>query len=491
MSGDAYYATSAENLAYRFGERFSGEADEAVLPNLGELRNLSGDLDRNAPLAVAILNTIVDNVVGSGLTVKPKIDDDFLGLSKAEKAEWERTAGKLFNYYANSRYFDAQRRNNFYQMTRVAFRTVLSRGDGFFLRRFEEGNTNPLGLAFQYLEGDRLATPEAKKDRPNVKAGIQFDPAGHPVKYWFKQPQKKGDTEAKYTGLAAFDEMGFPVVIPMIPVKRGDQTRAEPLLAPSLHLFKQLNEYLNSEVDAAVTSSKFTVFVTKDGNSSPLDAAKVRAKAVAGKGSDSPASPAPRKQVVELKSGAIIDLAPGEKIEAPAPTRPNSTCESFVMMLSKLISASCGVPVSVVLKGFTSSYSASRGETLQAEKFFKIARSWLISAACQPIYELVISTLVAQGKLKAPGFFDDFFVRQAWLGARWRGPATGMIDPYKEGKAAELFINILKMRDRETTCAELFGEDWKHTFNQIADEEELMGSALGGEADLMEDLGDE
>ena len=43
---------------------------------------------------------------------------------------------------------------------------------------------------------------------------------------------------------------------------------------------------------------------------------------------------------------------------------------------------------------------------------------------------------VAQGRISAPGFFEDALRRSAWCKARWIGMASGQIDPLKETRAA-------------------------------------------------------
>ena len=55
-----------------------GSADSVTLPDLPELRERSRDLLRNAPLACGAVNTVVTNVVGTGLKVQSHLDRDVL-----------------------------------------------------------------------------------------------------------------------------------------------------------------------------------------------------------------------------------------------------------------------------------------------------------------------------------------------------------------------------------------------------------------------------
>lgn len=469
-NSSAYTSTDRNNMPLSKWNFGSYSADEALLPTLDELRDQCGDLERKDSLANSILSTIVDNVVGTGLTIKPKIDHEFLGISVEEKEKWEKQVAKYFNKYAQTTEFDISKRNNFYSATRLALRTSLSRGDAFSIRRYTERTTNPINLAFQLIEGDRIENPNNLYDIDSkTKAGIKFDREGVPLTYFVKNLPDRYN-QIKYSTVPAFDGLGNPVVIPLVPTKRADQSRGEPLFAPTIHLFKQLSSYLQSEVDAAVIASKFTVFITKvasENRAVPPDRLNKKAESKSGPREISKEEQQ-QKNIISMGNGAIIELIAGEKIELANPTRPNTTADVFVMLLARFMAASCGLPLSLVLKVFTASYSASQGEILQAEKYFKILRAWLVTYYCQPHYEAVLASMISNGLVKAPGFFDDFFIRQSWLGTRWRCPSGGgMLDPLKCAKAADIFVNTLKIRDRETFASEFFGEDINHTFETL------------------------
>ena len=103
-------------------------------------------------------------------------------------------------------------------------------------------------------------------------------------------------------------------------------------------------------------------------------------------------------------------------------------------------------------------------------------RSWLAADFCQPVYELFLTEAIANGRLKAPGFFLDPLIRAAYCGAQWNGPAHGMIDPVKEVNAAEKRIHIgLSTRQKETI--EMTGGDFDSNVTQLAREKQLMEAA--------------
>ena len=165
---------------------------------------------------------------------------------------------------------------------------------------------------------------------------------------------------------------------------------------------------------------------------------------------------------------------------------PVTGFDAFVKTFSKLIGAGLGIPYDVLVKEYNSSYSSARAALLDAWEDFRTRRKWFIDDFCQPVYEVWLSEAVARGRIKAPGFFGDPLVRNAWCGARWIGPVQGSIDPLKEAKAAVLQIqNALKTHEQVTM--EMSGGDWEENVEQLARENELLTAAGGGSIQMTVD----
>ena len=103
-------------------------------------------------------------------------------------------------------------------------------------------------------------------------------------------------------------------------------------------------------------------------------------------------------------------------------------------------------------------------------------RAWFVNDFCQPIYELFLAEAVALGRIKAPGFYTDPLVREAWCGARWIGPVQGSLDPKKEAEAALMLTgHAIKTHDQVTR--EMSGGDWEENVDQLARENELLAAS--------------
>ena len=94
-----------------------------------------------------------------------------------------------------------------------------------------------------------------------------------------------------------------------------------------------------------------------------------------------------------------------------------------------------GLPFEVLMQSFTSSYSASRGSLLEAEKTFLKYRQAFINDFCKPVYEHFLDEMVSLGKIDAPGY-NEPAKRKAYLNAYWLAPKKSQIDELKEVNAA-------------------------------------------------------
>ena len=249
--------------------------------------------------------------------------------------------------------------------------------------------------------------------------------------------------------------------------ERAEQYRGVPYLAPVIESLKQLTRYSEAEMMAAVINGFFTVFIKSEKGTSEVGFTGVI---------DEEDQVADGDRNYELGPGMVNMLAPGEEIDIADAKRPSSNFDAFTTSLAKYVGAALEIPVEILVKNFTSSYSASRAALLEAWQAFRMKRSWLAADFCQPVYEIFLTEAIANGRLKAPGFFLDPLVRMAYCKAQWNGPAQGMIDPGKEVDAAEKRISIgISTRQQETI--EMTGGDFEANVAQLARENQLMKEA--------------
>jgi lambda family phage portal protein len=441
----------------------ANSADEDTVDDLETLRARSRDMVRNTPLATGAIGTVVQNVVGTGLTLQAKPDWEAVGrnVSDEEADGWTAQVEREFRLWAEGTDCDLTRTQNFYGLQGLVFRSALESGDVFVLLPMVDSRNNPYSLRVQVVEADRVESPTGLKEIGGNKviSGVEKDANGAPVAYHILR-NHPGSTEGmkrEFDRVPAFGEKtGRRRVLHIFERTRPGQTRGVPYLAPVIEPLKQLDKYTESELMAAVVASLLTVFV----------------KSESGDGFAPPAGEQVSDAEVKLGTGTIVDLAPGEDITTVAPNRPNTAFDPFTQAVLRQIGVALGLPFEVLIKHFTASYSAARAALLEAWRFFRLRREFLAQTFCAPVYEAWLEEAIARGRVDAPGFFDDPAIRRAYLQAEWIGDSPGQIDPVKEVQAAEkrLQIGVSTLAD-ETLL--LTGKVWEDQHRQQVKERQM------------------
>lgn len=443
----------------------NGDADFDFLPDQDMTRARSRDLVRNNPVAAGTISTNVDYVVGSGLKLKPLVDRTALGLTEKAADELEANILREWNLWAQSPECDIQRRLTFAQFQALSLRSVLESGDMLVTLPFLERDGSPYGLKLQAIESDRVCNPGFKADTQQLRGGVESDQYGADVRFHVCRNHpgarfRSGAASMEWDVIEAHGKTtGRRNAILLRDHLRPGQSRGIPLLAPVIETLKQLDRYTEAELMAAVISGMFTVFI-KSPMGESLDLTATTAETGASRTDDD----------IKMATGAIVGLMPGEDIATANPGRPNTAYDAFVTSIIQQIAVGLGLPHEVLMKRFTSSYSASKAALLVAWKFFMGRRHWLASQLCDPVYEAFMIEAVARGRISAPGFLNgDPIIRAAYLGCEWNGDAPGHLDEMKEAQAAGERIRLgLSNEDRETTM--LTGLDWEQTAKQRAKE---------------------
>lgn len=498
--------TSGILKAYR-PVRASAKSD--IDANLYTLRNRSADQAINTPIGAAAIQTSSMHTVGAGLKVFPKIHYLDLGLTHEEARAWNRRTRREFDLWAASKHCDLYRRNSFYDLQDLAYVAYLVDGDSFALfRRKPPTPFMPYSLRLQIIEGNRILNPhggalsggygaysvEMKNQTTGnrIVSGVEIDTDGAIEAYWISNKVPGDLVEAaqinEWVRVKAFGDLtGMPNIVQICHDVRSEQYRGVPYLAPVIETLKQVSRYTNAELTAAIIKSFFALFFTN----APAGAAGLDGIAPSAIYGNEEEEVDPRRPVVDvaeydLGPGTLNALPAGVDVKAVDAGRSMSTFDPFVTQLIKHIGAAINIPYEVLMKNFTSSYSASRAAMLQAWEEFKLRRTWFARDFCQPVYEAWLAEAVAIGRIDAPGFFDDPAIRAAWVSADWYGPTMSILDPVKDIKGSALRVQYgLSTRERE--AAEMTGTDFEENLDQLAWEMKLIeskGLTLGSPAVL-------
>jgi len=446
----------------------TGSADSDLVDELGTLVSRSRDLARNHGVASGAIQTITDNVVGTGLRLAATPDYRALGFDKTWADEWTRKTEALWRSWAETTDCDAAKSLNFHGLTTQVFRAGLLNGEALALPLWLPDRGGVFATTLQLIESDRLDTPPGKLNDKRLRGGVEVDRYGAPLAYWISK-QHPGDMHwgvdrlnLTFERIPAQTRFGRRRVIHVHDKERTGQSRGKPLLASVMPLFKMLDHYEHSELQAAVVNAMIAAFVE-----TPLDSESI-SEMFGGSVEDYIAARSDWK--VRLQGGAIIPVFPGDKVSAFTPSRPNSGYGQFVENVLRHIGTGLNIPFELLMKDFSkTNYSSARAALMEAWRYFMGRRQWLATYWARPVYELWLEEAINKGLIEAPNFYEN---KALWTRCKWIGPGRGWIDPVKEVKASQLRLEI-GLSTLEDECATQ-GLDWEEVLEQRAREQSKM-----------------
>ena len=449
-----------------------GSADADLLGELPTLVARSRDLSRNHGIAAGAIQTLVDNVVGTGFRLAAMPDYKTLGQDKAWAEDWTWQVESLWRSWADNTECDAARSLTFAGLTVQVFRSAIINGEALALPLWLPERGNTFATALQLVEPDRLSNPNGEPDSRYLRGGIEIDRYGAPQAYWIRQ----GHPGDGHLGLAseddtwqrvpAFTAFGRRQVIHVHDKERTGQNRGKPLLTSIMPMFKMLDHYERSELQAAIVNAMIAAFIE-----TPLDGESI-GEMFGGSTEDYIA--ARNAWEVKLQGGSIIPVFPGDKVAPFTPSRPNSAYGAFVENVLRHIGTGLNIPFELLMKDFSkTNYSSARAALLEAWRYFNGRRAWLATGWARPVYELWLEETVNRGLVDAPGFYER---KSAWSRCKWIGPGRGWVDPVKEAQAAQMRMEA-GLSTLEDECAAQ-GLDWEEVLEQRAKEKARL-EALG------------
>lgn len=435
-----------------------GSANSDLLWELPQLVGRSRDIERNSGVAKGGIQTVIDNVVGTGLRLSSRPDYKTLGKTKEWATEWSRQYEALFHSWWWSTRCHAGDTMTGDQMTAQQFRAGLVNGEFVALPLWIPERGDGFGTKIQTVEADRLSQPNGIFESSAMHGGIEFDIYGAPVAYWIRRTHP-GDAYYDANGMG-WDrvERRFPFgrlrVIHGFDPERSRQARGKPLLTSVLPQFKQLDRYTNAEIMAAVVNGMVAMTIE-----TPLDQDSIIELF---KGDSTAYMKARQDHAVGISSGSMIPLFPGDKASSFMPQRPNSGFGAFVENIYRIIGVAMDIPYELLMKDFSkTNYSSARAAMLEAWRSFNRRRDWLGTQWMDPVACLFLEEMVNAGKIDAPGYYEN---RWAYERCKWIGPGRGWVDPVKEAEASVVRLqNNLSTLEQE--CAEQ-GLDWNEVLDQ-------------------------
>jgi lambda family phage portal protein len=453
-------------------------ANSDTVGDLQSLRARARDTVRNMPLAASTLLTFQACVIGTGLQPFPMIDADFLGLTEEQADALESQLMRHWLAWSMSRWSSFDLSMSFPKQQRLQMTGRIVNGDHWVIQRRRKIPGTPYTLSLQHVEADLVSTPPDQASNARVIDGVELDDNGvavaiHVANHYPGDRGFAGSKQWVRVPIFADDASRTRLVWHCVDPERVGQTRGVTRFAPGLETLKGKSDFADNHLTAALNATIFTVaFKSPRGTQLlpgmvAIDPTTRRPVVDADADQDgTPAMPPPPP----IGSGNAVSLYTDETLEGIESKHPSPNFAPFNDALNGEWAASTGLPIELVLRKFTSNFSASKGAINEGWKTIRMVRSTDLDDFCRPTWRTFVTDLVAAGEIDMPGFFTDNLRREAFLAHEWTGPVPGHLNPAQEATAAKTRLDSFLTTHEEET-AQYSGRVWEANHRQQAKEQ--------------------
>lgn len=437
-------------------------ADAALLNELPEMRERARDLERNNPIASALIEGKVRNVVGCGLRPQSRISAEAAGIAPERARELQKQAERIFR--KSIPYADAEEKTDFFGLQRRAQRAKVRDGEAFFvISDLKDRPNRPLSVGLESIESDRIESPNGIES-PRTRQGVILGRTNQPLAYWvnvehpgdgvYQSPAGVG--RRAFRRVKAWDGRGGRRVLHVYRAMRAGQTRGYPMLASALTSIHDLGEVLEAERVAKRIEACIAGFITRDPSLWTIP---------------EEVDPDSGQRVIDFEPGLMEQLMPGEKVEMLDPKRPGTTFEPYVRMTIRAIGAAVELPLETLLLDFSqTNFAAARAAMLEARRAWECEQRELADRFCQPWYDAVLEDAWKRREFDVPDFYG---MRDVWTAAEWLPDGHRWVDPYKDAASVEKALQA-GITNHQVEAARQ-GLDWEENLRAELEYEKRQG----------------
>jgi lambda family phage portal protein len=404
------------------------------------------DLDQNNGWVNAGIDRRVESVMGGQIRLSAQPQQELLNRDYDWRMGWTAEVQARFKSWSNDieHRNDARQRLSFGAQAKLAYLTYVRDGEACAeIRDDARGIANTTNVLL--IEPERVSQPANAAESQTLRRGIRYDKNGAPLGYYVRsgnQSDPAPDSQSlRWDYIPVRGKTGRAKFVHVYSLRRVEQNRGVSRLAEVMLPAKMLDRVDRAEVNAALKSAIFSLFVKSPGTTEDLEAALAPA-------SDGPAiDPWIEQYLTERKNnpvrveGAQVNhLLPNEDVVVPERSSPNSNYASFAQFILRKVAGSLGVATPQLSGDWSAiNYSSARALLNEIWRSFLEDRHYFTQHFLTPIYAAWLELEVALGAVKIPGGPVNFYRNKtAICMAEWIGPGRGSVDPLKEANANNL-----------------------------------------------------
>jgi lambda family phage portal protein len=403
--------------------------NSVLYSNIGTLRARSRELVRNDPSVTGALDTIVSNLVGSGITPRWNLDNPELKKAIQELwADWTLEA-------------DFDQIADFYGLQTLAARCMIESGEVLIRIIPQRVGNLAVPLQLQVIEPDHLDesfTTQASNGN-QIRMGIEFNKSGKRVAYHlFKEHPGEHFLE---NDTATRVRIPANQILHIYRPLRPGQKRGRPWLSAVIATLHELGKYLDAEQVRKSGAAMFGGFIT-----APVGEADNVPNLFGSSDEDQ------EPDILALEPGTFPTLPMGYDVKFSEPAEVGNSYEPFIKHQERRVSKGLGLPYEKYSGDLQNAkYTTIRAADIEFHRFCKqIISNILAFQLCRPVARSFLNQAVLSGAIKITDYTKN---SRKYNRIFWIHDGFSLLDPSKEVKP-----KIEEIRAGLNTRANILGE---------------------------------
>jgi len=431
-------------------------ADSELVSSLVMLRARSRALVRDSSYAKRAKAIVVNNVIGTGIGMQAQVMTTRGTLNERVNKEIEAVSEEC----CYSRNFHTGAALSRADMERQLIGQVFEAGDVLYREHMRAFGDSPVPYAIELIESERIADDYISRSigaRPGneIRMGVEVDRFNAALAYWVRE-RHPGELRFVNTPIDRLERVPADQAKLLYVVERWPQTRGEPWMHTAARRLNDMDGYSEAEIiRARAQAVRMGIIET------PEDASSMGEEVERADGSVD--------IEMQLESGIIQRLNPGEKWQDSAPTAPNPQLDAFMRYMVREVAAGTGVSYESLSKDYSqSNYSSSRLALLDERDAWRALQWWFIREFRLPVHRNWLRQAVLSRAIKSISIEEYALDPHRFEEVRFRPRGWGWVDPTKEVLAFTQAVrsNMMTLQDVLATS----GADVEEVFEQRAKE---------------------
>ncbi|WP_026804689.1 phage portal protein [Aliarcobacter lanthieri] len=401
-------------------------------------------LSANNPICKSIDNSIIKNVIGSGISLQSRINKN--EIKNAE--DFNEKIETLWNEFIKKQNFDATGRASFRKFQKLLLKAKLVDGESLINCVWTKDKKFP--LKFQMVEVDQLDISKKKNKENTIFSGIEIDSFGKPIAYHLK-------TEVNSFNSKRFESKN---IIHFYDSERATQYRGITDYAQTINNLKDFQAYNDSEIIKNRILASFATFIKTSNVGGNIFGDKQTGQK---QGSSDP--------IKEITAGMIKYLRPGEEVQSIQSNQLGNSYNDFIINTIRIIAAGRDISYELAIRDYSKvNFSSARASLIQDNKRFDDEQILLVEDALNPMFEMFMDSVVLSGALQVPN--DYWSNKEKYIKPVWIMPTREWVDPLKDIKSIEYEIKLgLNSRTRAAAGK---GRNFEDIIEEQINEEKLI-----------------